>query len=466
MPARRYSDSPRPRSRADSSRALIDPYGIYGTRTANRMRAARRRRQTQSLLLVLLLIGVLALAVSWFKVRRVATIKPLAALKLWTPVTQKPVLAGSDAARTVLLPLAEGRLIKFAPGFEDTEKPQTILQTDFPLHTPLINGAVAYVPCEDGVLYALSWQQARVLWKARLGEALCARPALARITVAVRDASPSTPAQSADAAVAPRTTRREIVVVAGADGLIAALEAGSGKVVWRMRVPSAPGEALVSTSGAAPKILVPLLGSATMRGGLWCLDAASGKVLWRFPSDSRVQAAQYSPPIVDERANRVYFGSETGPVFALDLARGTYNAKQKIGWKSYAPPLSPKTENVISWRAAPVLFFGAQPATGGARLVAGGSNGGVRCFAAVDGRVLWSFDAESSVALLQKMRLGERDIVLVCTRSDTVFLLDAETGGALQRFIGRGKLTGALLAGNEVLAVSGEGVVERFPLEF
>jgi outer membrane protein assembly factor BamB len=445
---------------------LLDPYGIYGTRTANRLRAARRRRQSQNAILVLVLLGGLAAGAQLLKMRRVAWLKPDASHELMMPLVTPPLAAHSQKAggAAFLLASGDGRLLRLATALEESAETTRILDTTFPLHLPLQENERAFVPCEDGKLYAVNWRQGVVLWTYDFHAPLTARPTSATLLVSV--SSPKVSAPPGEVATSPSKVGRQVVIAAAGDGVLAALDAGNGKPRWRTKLPSPPGDALSVMPGPTPKVLVPLLGSSFSRGGLWCLDAATGKVLWRFPADARSEASQFAAPAFDAGSNRLFFGSETGALFCLDAQSGTYDTKKKIGWKTFVPPMEKNSEAAVSIPTAPLLFFDDEHSGTSTRLVVGCNDGGVRCLATRDGALLWQFNAEAPIASLQKLRVGERDLVLACGRADALYLLDAQNGAVVKRLASRGKLAGATAVGENVLAVTTDGVVERFSLKF
>ncbi|MDF2439716.1 MAG: hypothetical protein JWN98_700, partial [Abditibacteriota bacterium] len=57
--------------RVPNSPRLLDPHGIYGTRTANRMRVARRRRAVHNLMLAVLAMVAIAVFFAWRRAPRV-----------------------------------------------------------------------------------------------------------------------------------------------------------------------------------------------------------------------------------------------------------------------------------------------------------------------------------------------------------------------------------------------------------
>jgi outer membrane protein assembly factor BamB len=458
---------------------LIDPYGIYGTRTANRMRAARRRRQTQNIILFLLLLGVAAAVVAFGRLRNLRAIKSSAELDLLTPIVSPPVRAvdSKSGDEALLLATTGGSLLRLDKNWDANTEPVSLLQTEFAVRVPLVSGDKAFVPSESGWLLAVNWRSGKVLWRCDLQAPLATRPILVKLITAQPQAqnipAPTTPPRPVAAVVRtpassplpqpPTPRERQAVIVSAGEGLTVALDATNGKPLWKTRLPSPPGDALAAVDSVTPRVLVPLLGSANMRGGVWCLDAGSGKVLWKFPSNAQQEAVQIAPPVVDGAAHRVFFANDLGAIFSLDAASGKYDPGRKTGWKQQAVSRS-EASPAISFRAAPLLFFGDEPASQSTRLVVGASDGGVRCYNSNDGTLLWKANAGAPVAALHKTRRDGRDVVLVVTRSSLLILLDAGTGKILRRFRAGGDVAGAIIVDDEVVAVSTTGTVERFEL--
>jgi outer membrane protein assembly factor BamB len=438
-----------------SSGVLLDPYGIYGTRTANRLRAARRRRQSQNAIVVIVLLAALAAGAQYLKMRRVMALKPAVRFQLQVPVVVPPLIARDErgSASAVMTATTDGRLLRFDWPLDSKTEPLTILDTAFPLYRPLQQGERAFVPCEDGKLYAVNWRQGKVLWSYTFGSPLTTRPAFATLLLAA-----PTVAEPA------RKVRRDIVIAVDGDGVMAALDAGSGHLRWKSKLPCPPGDSFRVTDGKVPRVLVPLIGSAVSRGGLWCLDAASGRVIWRFPADGKSEAAQFAPPEWDAKNNKLFLGNESGALFCLDAERGIYDPKKRIGWKAFAVPHESKSDATVSWRTPPLLFFGNERGDGSTRLVAGGSDGSVRCLSTENGGQLWQFMAQAPIANLQKFRFRGRDFILVCPRSGTLFLLDAANGAVVKRLASSGIFAGVNAAEESVIAITTAGELELFSL--
>jgi len=448
------STPPPPRRQSRSSGAALDPYGIYGARTASRLRDSRRRRRSQSVFLIFVVIALVFAAVAAFKTRRIYTESASARRELAMPVLAPPVWinANSSGAGVLLVAGEDGRLLKIedvsVPNVSPAESEKTVLlETDFPLHAPLIVGESAFVPCEDGVLYAVSWRQRKLLWRQRFDAALTSQPALI-------------------------TINKKAVIVAGSDsGLLLALDAASGKTVWKVRLPAPIGNSLIavapeSAAGRA-RVLVPLLGGVAMRGGLWCLDGATGKILWRFPKDARVEATQVAAPVVDEMREKIYAGNDVGAIFSLDLQTGSYAAPRAPGWKAFVAPLKNHDPlQAILLRAAPLLT-----GNGGARnnppgVVVGGNDGGVRSFDAATGALRWQAEVGASVSDLNLMQLEDgSEAILVCNRSSKLLLLDAASGATIKQFSSGGQeFAGVTFSPREIIAVTRSGDVLRFAL--
>jgi len=462
MPSPRSSPRPssprspnRPTSRDRPSGAALDPYGIYGARTATRLRDSQRRRRSQNLLAFFILAAICAgLIVAW-KTRRINTQTAQSQRALRLPVSAAPIwIAPSAGAPGVLLIAGEdGRLIKTGAfsqnaSAENPVEKTVLLETDFPLRAPLIFGETAFVPCEDGVLYAVSWRERKLIWRQRFDASLSSQPTLI-------------------------TVNKKPVIVAGSDaGLVLALDAASGRVLWRARLPAPIGNGLTSVESqtnasgqkSPARVLVPLLGGAAMRGGLWCLDGTRGKVLWRFPKDGRIEATQVSAAAAN--AGKVYGANDAGAVYSLDLQTGNYNSKTQTGWKTFVRPLKDGDQNQATLLRAAPLFIAASATSQNARLILGGNDGGVRGINANDGKLLWQANVGAPVSSLTLLAFADgRAAILVCNRSGELVLVNSENGAILKNYSSRGDFfVGAAVAVGEIYGLTNKGTVLRFDL--
>ena len=93
------------------------------------------------------------------------------------------------------------------------------------------------------------------------------------------------------------------------EGSIVAMEPGSGKIRWRYRMVDSPTSGLLSTAG-------DLVFAGDAAGYFIALDAETGKVLWRFPTGGAVRA----PAISYEFGGRQYIATAAGnSLFAFAL---------------------------------------------------------------------------------------------------------------------------------------------------
>ena len=93
-------------------------------------------------------------------------------------------------------------------------------------------------------------------------------------------------------------------------GALRALDALTGEQKWEFRVPTPPWSGILSTAGG-------LVFSGDMEGNFFALDAASGKLLWRMQTGGAVWAA----PITYTSEGKQYVAIATGSaiiVFGLD----------------------------------------------------------------------------------------------------------------------------------------------------
>ncbi len=437
-------------------KSTLDPYGIYGTRTANRLRASRRRRSSQKFLIILGFFCLIVIVFLYGRLRQDAIRYAAATYETAVQVNAQPVLATwpPNNENALLIAGRNGQLVRFDLGQSTTPK-QVLWRGNFPLHTPQVFEDKVFVPGEDGVLTALSWRSGKLLWRTGFDSPLSAQPVAFRISQPAGQAKP-------------------VVVAASDSGLVMAVEIGSGRLLWRVRLPAPIGNGLsVVESNGRARVMVPLLGDNAMRGGVWCLNGANGQILWRFPADVRQESVQFASPVPDLAANRVFFANDSGAVFALNLTTGRYNQKQASGWKTILQSQKQEEPKDIVVRATPLLVSHASARADdtsrvntNSALIVGGSDGVVRYLSSRDGIVRWRFASGQPILSLAQISFADRqEFVLVVNRSPVLFLLNARTGEVAQRFTSSdGNFIGAVALNRQIIAVTESGSVHRFDL--
>ncbi len=137
------------------------------------------------------------------------------------------------------------------------------------------------------------------------------------------------------------------------DGVYVALDARTGKVVWKKR--------LSSLNASSPAYYKGVLYSVSLEPGeALAVRARDGKVLWRKPLAAR---AESSPLVI---RGRMYFGDEAGQFYALDVKDGSTIWETTLGG---------------SVKAAPALDDGT--------LFVGDYGGKMNAVRASDGRLVW-----------------------------------------------------------------------------
>jgi outer membrane protein assembly factor BamB len=200
-------------------------------------------------------------------------------------------------------------------------------------------------------------------------------------------------------------TDGSVVVVGTIDGAVVALEAGNGSERWRARVSS---EVIIAPVVSAGRVLL-----VANDGRVYCLDAATGSQRWAV--DRGVPALSLrgaAVPIV--LADRVIVGTAGGKVVALALEDGRPLWEQTVGVGEGRTDL----ERMVD-------IDGRMAYLNGDLFVAGYSSA-VQALTAEGGRILWSRDLSSVSGLA-----ASRDAIFVAASDGTVWALDRRTGGAL-----------------------------------
>jgi len=190
-------------------------------------------------------------------------------------------------------------------------------------------------------------------------------------------------------------------------GLVLAVDAGTGRIVWHRQfagcVAASPavGNGVVYLGFMDPP---PCRGTAP--SFLAALDARTGRSIWRF----RAGVIETPPLLVD---GRVYFGSWDHRVYAVDARTGRLDwsfttgdrvkggvafARQTIFAGSYDGRLYAldARSGRLRWSAGAGALY-ATPSVANGRVFVGSTNGRVYAFASANGRLLWSTPTGSYV---------------------------------------------------------------------
>jgi outer membrane protein assembly factor BamB len=191
-------------------------------------------------------------------------------------------------------------------------------------------------------------------------------------------------------------------------GMITAMEARTGKLVWRFR------------AGAFET--TPLVIGRTLYAGSWdhklyAINIYTGKARWTFTADHEINS---SPAF---SGGKIYFGTDAGSLYALDARTG------RLAWRAQA--LS---------RFGGREYFYATPTIAYGRVFIGNSSGTLYAFGAASGRLLW---AQNAGTYIYTAAAVWRRRVYVGTYDGNFHAFDAATGDRLWRFSASAAIHGA-----------------------
>lgn len=201
-------------------------------------------------------------------------------------------------------------------------------------------------------------------------------------------------------------------LIVGLNGDVAALDAYSGKVAWRLPVGGEVGAGMVVTGTVA---IVNVRPSAFV-----AVDLVKGELLWRSkrPRSEGITVRGEAPPTLDRARGLVYLGHGDGSVTAVDLAAG------RTRWVA---SLGKQGDLFTDVDAAPLLV------EGGRVLLAASYNGGLHGLEPETGRVLFRNERALQIVGLTPVK-GQPELVVATAGTREALGLDPRTGTIRWRF--------------------------------
>jgi outer membrane protein assembly factor BamB len=287
--------------------------------------------------------------------------------------------------------------------------------------------AVAYgrlfIANNPGTLFALDQKTGHVRWSYRAARCTAASPAVANGIVYMTFLNKP-----------PCNARGSNL-----EGLVVALRARTGKLVWKRTI--GPSETSPLVSGG-------LVYVGDWRGSEYALDARTGATRWTFATGGQVKAGA---AIAGER---LYIASYDGHVYCLDARNGheiwRASAQPRLGSTGtfYATPAVAygrvyigstddkvysfgATTGTLRWSYGTGSYVYSSPAVWRLRVYVGSHDGHLYCFDAATGDVRWRFDAHGIISGAPTVIDG---LVYFATTRNRTFALNARTGKLVWSF--------------------------------
>jgi outer membrane protein assembly factor BamB len=366
--------------------------GCRGTVDANLMRSSQGRLHV-SLLAVVACLSVLAgCGGSGSNGGASASSPAQAALISWP-------LFGRVPERTHYLPAKERFL---DPPLEEAWSINTHALIEFP---PAIADGVAYVVNKYGNAKAVRLSDRKILWEWDTNSKDAGKPT--DVTGPVYDEGK--------------------VFFADVDGDLVAVDAKSGREVWKRK--------LVGHLESSPMAVGGRLYLGTDKTNVVAVRASDGKVLWQFNSPGAIKA---SPSFHD---GRLYVADYESGVFCLDANNG------KPIWRTNTSKLAPFGKG--GFFSSPAIAFG--------RVYAARDDGTVFAFDEKSGKVDWAFPTNNFVYGSPAVARvpGTPPSVYIGSYDEHLYALDARSGRQRWRYDIGGPVPGtATVIGNTVYASS------------
>jgi outer membrane protein assembly factor BamB len=251
------------------------------------------------------------------------------------------------------------------------------------------------------------------------------------------------------------------------DGVYIALDARTGKVIWRKQ--------LSSLNASSPAYYKGVLYSVALEPGqALAVRASDGKVLWRKPLPAR---AESSPLVI---RGRMYFGDEAGQFYALDVKDGSTIWETTLGGSvKAAPALDDGTlfvgdyggkmnavragDGALIWQTSDLGTgitgsgrFYSTAAVAFGRVYAGDVDGRVYSFDAKTGEIAWTFSTGDYVysGVAAADTKGTGPTVYFGSHDRNVYAVDAKSGKQKWAEASGGQISGPATVVGDVVYVS------------
>ena len=261
---------------------------------------------------------------------------------------------------------------------------------------PAVAYGRAYIASNPGTLYAVQAATGRTSWKYASGRCTAASPAVADGIVYMAFLN----LRSIGCNAQPGTT--------GLDGLVVALDARTGSLVWKHTI----GPSETSPLVAHGRVYV-----GDWTGRVYALSAKTGKEVWDYATGGQVKGA------VALTGNRLFVGSYDHHLYALDARTGT------LIWRS-------ASQDRLGGRGT----FYSTPATAYGRVYIGSTDGKVYSYGAASGDIRWS---QSTGGYVYGSPALFDEKVYIGSYSGRFYALDAATGDVKWQFDAGGPISGS-----------------------
>jgi len=246
---------------------------------------------------------------------------------------------GFDLARTRVAPA------DLKPPFKQVWQ-RSVGIIEFP---PSVVQGVAYLQLQRGKIYALKTSNGRVLWSRDYKRCAASQPTVSDGVIYAAYMHPSCAKHQA-----------------GAKGFVVALDARTGKELWRFNA---------GVIESSPLLVGNLLYVGSWDQHVYALDITTHRPRWTFDAGASISG---SPAYAN---GTVYIGTDDGQLYALDARSG----KQRWRATSFGSSFGGRE------------YFYAAPAIAYGRVYIGNTDGYVYAFGARSGHLLWATRAGTYV---------------------------------------------------------------------